>query len=459
MFWNYLGFSNDLFFVDPLQTTDDDFKLFVGREQDSKRYLLDLFTGQRGLKIVTGDIGVGKTSFVNICQFRSYKNLPPADWKFELPKILPCFKKIQILAGDTPQALYPRLILVLCESIAEDCASNNKQIPDVVQDFLDLFLNVKRNTGGSGIGVSTPILGVDSGKGTFDWNNQLELTGRFHLARLLDSVRELGYGGVSILLNNLDILDRDSLISFMNFSRDELFDLPGFYWTLIGRRGIQSVIDTRAPRVGDYISGSELVLEPFGYDELNDILNRRVEVFRIDGNAKVPLDARSIMSFHGLSMRDSRLTFRICSEILKRALLANPNIRFVEHSEAMLRFGDYARERARELALTAGNRKLLGKLFTSPDSQWRIEDHQVFDYKSVSGFKAALRSLQDKRLLLGLERRDGTIYSLTGEALIAGISGDFGSSIQSTLEANLLKLKKGDHLLEFGKILTSDDDE
>jgi ATP-dependent Clp protease ATP-binding subunit ClpA len=75
--WNDLGFNDDVFFVRPLAATAHDVRMFVGRESETALFLAGLARSTRGLLVVGGDTGVGKTSFVNMQQHMSYAGLKP----------------------------------------------------------------------------------------------------------------------------------------------------------------------------------------------------------------------------------------------------------------------------------------------------------------------------------------------------------------------------------------------
>ena len=121
MIWKHLGFKRNIFFVDPLAPSREDIDLFVGRDQEIKEYLIDVLSDKRSLKIVTGDIGVGKTTFVNACQYYSYDRRTPFELGFHLPQVLPCFEKIQIRESDTIDGFTEKAIISVCQSIAHHC--------------------------------------------------------------------------------------------------------------------------------------------------------------------------------------------------------------------------------------------------------------------------------------------------------------------------------------------------
>jgi len=54
------GFKTDLFFVTPLRPVEEDIRLFVGREEEIKKFLIDTLNGNRSLKVISGRLVWGK---------------------------------------------------------------------------------------------------------------------------------------------------------------------------------------------------------------------------------------------------------------------------------------------------------------------------------------------------------------------------------------------------------------
>jgi hypothetical protein len=43
MIWRHLGFEKDIFFITPINPTEDDIQFFVGRTEEMKLFYLDVF--------------------------------------------------------------------------------------------------------------------------------------------------------------------------------------------------------------------------------------------------------------------------------------------------------------------------------------------------------------------------------------------------------------------------------
>ena len=85
-FWDRLGLKGNPYDPKPLTLSEEDMKLFVGRNNELAQLNTLTSGGNGGIIIIEGDFGVGKTSFVNMFQYEKQKN----------EKILPSFESIEL---------------------------------------------------------------------------------------------------------------------------------------------------------------------------------------------------------------------------------------------------------------------------------------------------------------------------------------------------------------------------
>jgi len=438
--WKHLGFRRNIFFVEPLAPNDDDMHLFVGRDLEIKEYLVDIFSDSRSLKIVSGDIGVGKTTFVNACQYFSYKEKLPFDFNFDIPRVLPCFDKIQISETDDIEVLLNKAIIAICQSIAHHCRSNNIEAPRKVKDILSYFLDLEIGTGGSGMsaGISIMGTGIDFGKTRESKTPNIIRNAKIHIQELIElTIKDLEFEGLFIIVNNLDILSKTKLIQLLNTGRDELFDIKSLYWTLIGRKGIGSIIETEAERVAHYLSGGETYIGPLDFEKTKKIIDRRVDCLKEKPQIRCPLTDETIAAFHFLSVQDLRETLRICGEIVKKVILIDPSLEVIPKDKAMKAFNNYAHDRAKDLDLSESKIKILKAVVDRKSC--RPKDFELFGYNTIQGFIAALKGLVSKKLLSVEERGRARIYRMTGMTMIAGMTGALGEEIRKEVYAELSK--------------------
>jgi hypothetical protein len=313
--------------------------------------------------------------------------------------------------------------------------ADNEKIPlsaelnDIVQYYQNLFLHLGGRglaLGGQAYGFGASISFGQGAKGIHkDYNTRLLLEKVVMLCR-----KELNVEGIFVLVNNLDILSKQHIISLINPARDELFDIPGMYWILVGQEGLGNLIESECERVADYVSGSEIKIKPLEREELREVVDTRANNLRVRNGAESPLDIEDIKLFHDMSLKELRGTFRICGEVVKKVISGNPSLKKIPRDLALRAFVDYSVEKARDLALTENNVRILSALYEK--QKCRPKDFESFGYKSSAGFISALQSLVKKKLLTVEEKGQARIYSLTGMTLIAGISGALGKDIQDS---------------------------
>src|SRR3954466_10768966 len=99
--WDRLGFADNPYFTGPLSISDDSRNLFVGRANELRR-LINKWDAKDGvITVVGGNIGTGKTSFVNVCQYLCLRGLKDFGLAYDPPRLIPCFTKVQLERGQT----------------------------------------------------------------------------------------------------------------------------------------------------------------------------------------------------------------------------------------------------------------------------------------------------------------------------------------------------------------------
>lgn len=447
MIWQHLGFKENIFFIKPLMPTKEDIELFAGRTNDISKFVFDVFNEKRALKIVSGELGVGKTTFVNACQYYSYIQQVPFQHPFPIPKILPCFEKIQIRETDTLDDITQKSIVALSRSIVIHCEKHNISSPKEAKDILSYFLDLSIKSGGGSLGGGVSILGTGANfsKSSSSASVNVLRNARFYLKKLVDIVKvTLKLHGCFILINNLDILSNKKLITFVDEARDELFDIDGLYWILIGRKGIGSVIASESDRVTDYLSGTESYLAPLDFSTIKQIIKLRSEKYSNTNSIQIPLSDKVISAVHYLSMQETRETFKICGEIVKRVISFNPSFKQVPDGIAIDTLFNYSYDCTKDLDLNPPQLAVLKAVYKSEDNSCRPKDFGRFGYKSSQGFIGALKGLVRKRLLTVEERGRARIYKLTGMTAMAAITGALGEEIRKASRENLSeRLQKG----------------
>lgn len=449
MIWKYLGFEKDIFFITPLRPTKEDIKLFVGRKEEVKKFLFDTLNSDRSLKVVTGKLGVGKTTFVNACQYYSFIDEPPAGIDFSLIKVIPCFEKVQLSNSDDLNSFILKSLFSITNSVQKVASENRISLDGEVKEIVEYFQSISVKTGTGVKSLGGQILGV-GGSLTFGGSTKTftDLYGTRHFIEILIDFckQQLNVEGIFVMVNNLDILSKKHVVSLVNEARDTLFDIIGIYWILIGQEGLGSLIETEVDRVADYLSGTESRIKPLGEEKLIEIIEIRTNELKMRKDAICPLENRAMSIFHQMSLSELRSTFRICGEVVKRVITKEQGLKHISLSKSIDAFVDYANERAKSLELTENNIRILSAVYSK--RRCRPKDFKDFGYNSSAGFISALQSLVKKQLLSVEEKGKARIYYPTGMTIIAGITGALGSDIQKIAEAQFEEAKSGSRVLE-----------
>ncbi len=248
-------------------------------------------------------------------------------------------------------------------------------------------------------------------------------------------INEFNLRGIAILVNNLDILTKPKLIHFFNEARDELFDLEGIFWTFIGRKGLESIIETEAQRVADYLSGTELCIDPLSIQNIREMIRIRVKNFRDNPRIRCPLSDEIINAVYYLSMQETRETLKICGEIVRRVMAVDPSYSIIPYDIALNALISYTHDRAKEIELTASKINVLRAVYENRSC--RPKDYEAYGYSTLQGFISALKGLVNKRLLSVEVKGQARIYKMTGMTLIAAITGALGRDIEEVADKKL----------------------
>jgi len=139
MIWNDLGYTRNIYFREPLSIDSQANNLLCGRDFEIEVFLNDCFNDNKCLKVISGDVGIGKTSFVNACQFISYN---PRDFKVskELEgRILPSYKKIELSNHDHINSFSIKAVISLTTNINSHFIKSGVTIPDSIKEYIDYW--------------------------------------------------------------------------------------------------------------------------------------------------------------------------------------------------------------------------------------------------------------------------------------------------------------------------------
>jgi hypothetical protein len=309
--WESLGFRESPYNTDPLKARNEDVELLVGRETEAIEFCTNLESADKGILILSGSPGVGKTSFFNIQQYLLENGRTPFG-----PKILAARKLCPVQPTDTVKPLAVRALDSLHKSIEQWCVLNNKDIPSETKKVgkwlsgggaagFDFGIDIMGFGGNVGRSVELPSLADAS----------FEAVADAICALTSEAIAKLGFRSAIIALDNLENFSDEQLGAMLISFRDTLFSIPNLWWVLIGQSGLGSLIQSLDPRVFERISGSGIEVRPIELDELDKAIAIRVSRFHKSGSTKAPLPIETHKQLFEASFGEMRFVFKYSNAI------------------------------------------------------------------------------------------------------------------------------------------------
>src|SRR5688572_22714477 len=121
--WQRLGFGENPYFTTPIQVDAEGLELFVGRGSEIRRLISKWDEKERSITVVGGNIGTGKTSFLNVCQYLCLTGKRDFELTYDPPRLVPAFRKVQLEQEQSVDELLLRIVRATAESIRTACES------------------------------------------------------------------------------------------------------------------------------------------------------------------------------------------------------------------------------------------------------------------------------------------------------------------------------------------------
>ncbi len=290
--WERFGFRDNPFDTRALSLSSNALlpitKAFVGRGMDSKESLVmtNFFRNPGGGRVVVeGDVGVGKTTFVNYHRYL---------WEKEAKdKLLTPASEISVFSNWTAQeflvsalgSLVNRFMLLKGEEWVHKHKLLSK-VASLTHVYIERNLQMSGNLmlfgfgGGGGFGrerqIHTPNVATPQ---LLDY-----------LTQLGDVIRKEGFCGAILHFDNLELIsyrDPQGLRNFFDEIRD-LLQTPGFYFVFVAPTGFFQEIIVPLERVRSIFFGQPIYLPPLTLEEVLEVIHRRYELLAIDSDRWIP---------------------------------------------------------------------------------------------------------------------------------------------------------------------------
>lgn len=409
--WEWFGFKKNPYDFQALGVSKDDRELFVGRESELPRLSTPLASDVGGMAVVEGRVGVGKTSFVNAVQYD----------KWQSRSCLPSFQVLQVQPNTDPIGFILSAFSTCIGSLElsnpgdtdgdKDLRAGKAMVTQMLTAGWSFSggLNVGLVGGQAGVGKtpapSSPLLPV--------MPNILNVAGKW-----FDAAGRLGWSKFAVPVNNLDMLDDDSAVSFMNVVRDYMvtFSKKGVWWILIAKDGFTRTVEAKAHRVSEVFTGLPIKLNPLSLAEVAEAIGARVEKYGV-GATEGPVPGEIVSWLYQLSDGEVRAIFKKLTDLVYEYHATVPSARTISVAGARSILVGIAQRRVESFDIQPNWMQILVK--SAMDGKVRQGDFKAHGFKSQPAFRHALERLCTFDLLRRKDAGREVIYLPTADTNLA----------------------------------------
>lgn len=296
------GFFDSPFSHMPLTGNDVGVNLLVGREKEKEKIALRLKSTDK-ICTIEGDVGVGKTSLVNVATYEYFSNNSFYDGS---PILIPCIESFQLSKNSNLETFRKGVLQKLALTIVKNTNVVNKKMSKIIENFF----NPERVSSING-GLSILGCGIDGGK-TKDLNTThiFEEDGfyAYVIDTLVESFSSDRNSGIVCIIDNLELVGSNIVAkNLLEELRDTVFNIPGTRWVLCGANHIfKSIVSS--PRLEGYIHDS-IIVKPLNEKVIPEVLNKRRNNFSKDFNTYLPFNELEFVSLYRILNGNTRTIF------------------------------------------------------------------------------------------------------------------------------------------------------
>lgn len=415
----HYGFRMNPYDPTPLGISEHDSELFVGRVGEGRALTAFLSSFERGAIFVEGGIGVGKTSFVNVQEFRLFK----AGAKHA---ILPSLHVIQLQTTLSPADF---LLSVLSNTL-NSMRKLDKHV-ESQKAFRKLALNVEQSLIQTR-SFQASIAGFGAGYGSTATATNPSVMLLPEISRQLDECAELakdqGYERIVINVNNLDLVPATALTSFLDHVRDLSFTRSPYLWVFIGPLGSRALVERHTRRVSELIRTDPIVLQPLTREEVHLAIDARVKKFSLHKNVLPPISEEVVNILYDASKGEVRYILNRATDLLMKTMLVFPTTRQVTKELAWSMLAEMTQNNIERANLTKTQVEVLSRIALRGAVQ--AKDFSAMGFNNPQALMRYLTTFYQLTLLDRRKAGRDVVYVPRGDVALAFRSRATGSSME-----------------------------
>jgi hypothetical protein len=237
------------------------------------------------------------------------------------------------------------------------------------------------------------------------------------LDRAAKLVQIAGLPRIVVNVNNLDLIDSKTFVSFLEVTRDLTLTRSPYLWVFIGPIGSRANVAQRSRRVSELIRSDPIWLPPLTAKEVHTAVEARVLRFKTSSSVSAPIAREVIDLLYEASSGELRYILNRCTDLLVRTMIEFPTSRELDLDLARPLLRRITMSSIERYNLTQKQRGLLVRLATEGPCQ--PKEFRKYGLQSVPAFLRYLLRFYE----LGLvdRRRSGTevVYTPRGDAILA----------------------------------------
>jgi len=266
--WELYGVKENPFSTSPILVVGGAIPIdsFVGRGEHIKR--LSKIIGAKGgsRTFIYGDIGIGKTSFVNVVRNSAFEN-----------GFFTHFKEITTQDKWTPDEFIINTLSAIYSTLK---LMKNKPIDNEIYKKLESLFEI--GTIQFNGGVSIAGFGGNYEKQTKSAEVLPSISLQNFFSELINDLNKHTNKDVIIHYNNLELVTEKNMRHLFDHLRD-FFQTKGVHFIFIGNLTAYSVLQS-VPRFSSILSDTPFHIETLSYNEVKEVIKKRFEGLRINSN-------------------------------------------------------------------------------------------------------------------------------------------------------------------------------